>query len=458
MPIESLHRLHEVARALFVIAFSAVALPAQQSQWIEQTQTLQPPYRTEHALTYDAARAEVVLFGGAGNGAVLHGDTWAWNGDAWSLRVATASPSPRRGHRLAYDSARQRVVLFGGRAGATYLADTWEWDGNDWLQRPTTSQPSPRSGHTMAYDSTRQRTVLFGGQVSGWPSINAETWEWNGATWALRSSGGPFARARAGMAFDPLRNRIVLAGGDSGTIGFDFGDTWEWDGATWFPIATSGWLPSSHLVWAWSTPFGPRIAGAVVHFPTQVRAYDGSAWGAWEPSGPSLYMAQYAYDLARDQLVAFGSNGGVPITTVLGGTPSTAVQVGAGCGSPPLQLNPMPNDGPVLGATGRARIVGSPTPVCAVTIGFTSAMFGPYGLPLPLDAFGMPGCVLRHAAEVPALPVAPVAGGLEFALAIPGQPDLLGRLLMLQAYAYAPGQNAAELIFSNRLDWRIGDV
>ena len=51
MPIESLHRLHEVARALTVIAFSAVALPAQQSQWIEQTQTLQPPYRTEHALT-----------------------------------------------------------------------------------------------------------------------------------------------------------------------------------------------------------------------------------------------------------------------------------------------------------------------------------------------------------------------------------------------------------------------
>lgn len=450
--------LHGFHRALCVAAASAVALPAQQSQWIEQTQSLQPAFRIDHAMAYDAARAEVVLFGGAGNGSVLHGDTLVWNGNAWSLRAPATSPSPRRGHRLAYDSARQRVVLFGGRAGSTYLADTWEWDGNNWLQRITTSQPSPRSGHSMAYDAARQRTVLFGGQFASWPYTSSETWEWNGVAWMPRTSVGPIARARAGMAFDPLRNRIVLAGGDNGTLGFDLGDTWEWDGTTWFSIPTVGWAPSPHLVWAWSTPFGPRIAGAVLHVPTQVRAYDGSAWGAWEPSGPSLYMAQYAYDLARDQLVAFGSNGGVSITTVLGGTPSTAVQVGAGCGSPPLQLNAMPNDGPVLGATGRARIVGSPTAVCAVTIGFTAAMFGPYGLPLPLDAFGMPGCVLRHAAEVPALPVAPVAGGLEFALPIPGQPDLLGRLLMLQAYAFAPGQNAAELVLSNRLDWRIGDV
>lgn len=155
--------LRQIPRALFVGACSVVALPAQQSQWIEQTQSLQPAYRTDHAMTYDAARAEVVLFGGAGNGAVLYGDTLVWNGDAWSVRGATTAPSPRRGHRLAYDSARQRVVLFGGRAGSTYLADTWEWDGNNWLQRITTFQPSPRSGHTMAYDAARQRTVLFGG-------------------------------------------------------------------------------------------------------------------------------------------------------------------------------------------------------------------------------------------------------------------------------------------------------
>jgi hypothetical protein len=350
--------------------------------------------------------------------------------------------------------------MFGGRTTSGHLADTFEWDGNDWIARPTVIQPAARFGHAMAHDTARQRTVLFGGQLAGWPYLNAETWEWDGATWTQRSSAvSPLARIAAGLAFDPVRNRMVLAGGTN-TIFQPYGDTWEWNGTSWTQIIAGGWWPPSHLVWAPSTPFGPRIAGPGLDFGNgNMRAYDGVSWGAWEPSGPALlYMPKYAYDSARDQVVAFGSNGGVAMTTVLGGTPWSATQVGAGCGNPPVQLLAVPTAGPILGATGRALVLNAPTPAFVVTIGFGMTSIGPYGLPLPLDAFGMPGCVLRHSAEIPFLPVFPVAGGLEFALAIPAQMDLIGRTLLMQAYGYAPGQNAAEIVFSNRLDWRIGDV
>ena len=51
-----------------------------------------------------------------------------------------------------------------------------------------------------------------------------------------------------------------------------------------------------------------------------------------------------------------------------------------------------------------------------------------------------------------------VGGGFEYALAIPNQLPLLGLVVRLQAYAFAPGVNAAETIVSNRLDWRVGDA
>ena len=83
---------------------------------------------------------------------------------------------------------------------------------------------------------------------------------------------------------------------------------------------------------------------------------------------------------------------------------------------------------------------------------------GSLRLPLALDPFGMPGCVLRHSADVAALPTTAVGSGFEYALPIPNQLTLLGLTMRLQAYAHAPGYNAAQTIVSNRLDWRIGDV
>lgn len=362
---------------------------------------------------------------------------------------------------VRHDAARQRVVLFGGSAAASgttaYLGDTYEWDGANWVPRPSVTFPPPRRESAMAYDVTRQRCVLFGGALSG-GTVTAQTWEWDGANWAPRPSVTfPTARRAAGMAFDPSRNRIVVTSGTPAS-GSALTDTWEWDGLNWAQVATAGFSPPSQIVWANSTPFGPRVAGLTGFGANGMRAFDGAAWGAWSPTAVSLSSFQLAFDGVRDQFVAVGRQGSTPATAVCVGTPHAASLVGAGCGNPPLQFTPQPNGAPILAATARALIRNAPTPVFAVTAGFNTATIGQFPLPLPLDGFGMTGCVLRHSADILGLPVSPVAGGLEFALPIPNQIALLGQFVRLQAYGYAPGQNLAEIIVSNRLDWRIGDV
>jgi hypothetical protein len=49
---------------------------------------------------------------------------------------------------MAFDAARSEVVLFGGETGAPSAGDTWTWDGTDWTQRPagTLAKLSPHSG------------------------------------------------------------------------------------------------------------------------------------------------------------------------------------------------------------------------------------------------------------------------------------------------------------------------
>src|SRR5262252_4310106 len=96
---------------------------------------------------------------------------------AWQDR--SPSPIARLGHALAFDILRGRTVLFGGLT-ATLRADTWEWDGAIWTLRSPANAPPARTDHAMAYDPSRACTVLFAG-VAG--VALADTWEWDGVSW-----------------------------------------------------------------------------------------------------------------------------------------------------------------------------------------------------------------------------------------------------------------------------------
>jgi len=195
--------------------------------------TSQPMWRTEHAMAYDSARSEIIIFGGKDyNSSALLDDTWIWNGNDWIQKSPNNSPPKRFRHAMTYDSARGVVVLFGGLDESSIVfGDTWEWDGSSWTQ-VSTSGPSPRNNHAMVYDSGRGMIVLFGG-LGG----SGDTWEWNGSSWTQVSTSGPSSRWEHAMAYDSARRVVVLFGGWNSS---NLGDTWEWDGNNWNQVSNSG--------------------------------------------------------------------------------------------------------------------------------------------------------------------------------------------------------------------------
>jgi hypothetical protein len=130
-------------------------------------------------MAYDAARGEVVLFGGYDYTfltSVLLNDTWVWNGTAWTQRSSTTAtiPAPRIAHGMTYDALRGEVVMFGGY-DSDPLNDTWVWNGATWTIHAGAG-PTARSGHAMAYDAARAELVLFGGRNNGEKN---DTWRWH---------------------------------------------------------------------------------------------------------------------------------------------------------------------------------------------------------------------------------------------------------------------------------------
>jgi hypothetical protein len=281
--------------------------------WRNRTSTSVPDARYDHAMAYDSARGRVVLFGGY-NGSIYVGDTWEWNGSAWT-QVATTGPSARGAHAMAYDSARGRVVLFGGYEAGLSVGDTWEWDGNAWTQ-VATKGPNARGAHAMAYDSARGRVVLFGGYNGSYRF--SDTWEWSGSAWTQVATTGPSARYNHAMAYDSARGRVVLFGGLTAG-GILAGDNWEWNGSGWVLVA-SGYGGRSWHAMAYDSARGREVlfggnSGSGPVGDTWERNSASISWAQVATTGPSArYRHAMAYDSARGQVVLFGgSNGSSPV-------------------------------------------------------------------------------------------------------------------------------------------------
>ncbi|MFT5422852.1 MAG: hypothetical protein ACI89L_000621 [Phycisphaerales bacterium] len=317
--------------------------------WAYQQTETSPPPRRQHAMAYDPNTQRVILFGGdtRANG-VLHGDTWAFDGEDWSL-VATTGPSARESHAMTFDASLNRVVLYGGQTAGGISDETWAWDGNAW-EPLAVSGPGPRAGHAMAYDPQRQATVLHGGHVSGnfatgFQSLG-DTWVLTGSGWASLTSQGPSPRTYHAMEFDQNSQQLVMVGGSS------IGDSWTLNGDVWEPLATSN--PNGRgghtlsfdpirnqlvlfggstdefgvepgVTWVWkdqewaavpgSTPERRQIT-SLVYDATQsellvlggnssaaIWSFDGQAWDGWIPQGPSGTRYSF-YDTQAQQLVA----------------------------------------------------------------------------------------------------------------------------------------------------------
>jgi len=183
-------------------------------------------------LADDLATDEVVLFGGVGD----YGNTWLWNGGAWTLAHPPVSPSGRFGSSAAYDPQTRTVLLFGGRLEpGTPVRDTWAWNGTTWAELDSgTGGPQPGEGSDMAWDPAVTQMVLL--TRSGVISDPAETWVWAGTHWSRMVRGDlPAAAFYSPMGFDPV-SRSLLAigccvGPPPGTGGSN--TTWRWSGGAW---------------------------------------------------------------------------------------------------------------------------------------------------------------------------------------------------------------------------------
>lgn len=271
--------------------------------WTARPAPHQPTGRQGTSMVYDAALRSVLLFGGHYSGAaasarnVVFNDTWLWTGRKWRTpRVQNdRAPSPRWGANLVYDAARRQVLLFGGytvgAAGYQHLNDTWTFDAHGWKQRDpggvTGSGPPAREKPAIAYDAASKQVVLFGGQSTTATDANSlggladvtmnDTWIWNGNSWKqaplTTAISSPSPRNGAAMVYDAARKSLVLFGGNSysslGT-GCTACDTWGWDGRKWSKLSTESPF----------TPWSPPV----------------SQW-------PS-YAKSWAYDAATRQVVA----------------------------------------------------------------------------------------------------------------------------------------------------------
>jgi len=185
------------------------------TRWRAKTSATLPPSFQTLGLAYDSDRNVTVMFGGLhyepNNTTVMWNETWEWNGTDWAKRTPMMFPIARRGHAMAYDAARKQVVVFGGRLESGIGGDTWLFDGNNWSQAEPIDFPPARFGACMAFDPRRKNIVMFGGQA-GTQNNFAETWHWDGKNWSVGPTGPPPLRSCA-MAWDPIRRAIVLFGG-----------------------------------------------------------------------------------------------------------------------------------------------------------------------------------------------------------------------------------------------------
>ena len=170
-----------------------ICLTASAQTWTRSSPVNAPVPRSQHAMAYDAARGQAVLFGGYDDIDTLNlGDTWVWDGANWTQKNPVNSPAPRLGAAMSYDAAHAQVVLFGGTqvfADGSFLDlnDTWLWDGSNWTKASPQTSPSVREFPSMAYDAAHSQVIMFGGTTGNFPSnctsALSDTWAWDGKNW-----------------------------------------------------------------------------------------------------------------------------------------------------------------------------------------------------------------------------------------------------------------------------------
>jgi hypothetical protein len=152
--------------------------------WTKMEPSVSPKGRNFHAMAYDPQADRVILFGG-GNWDYDMDDTWAYdyNTDTWEEINPSDGTHPgiREGHAMVYNSAADQMLLYGGMllwGGDAGGSETWSFDTSTstWTLLEPDQTPGRRSLHAMAYDALADRVILFGGQSTELFDFTNQTW------------------------------------------------------------------------------------------------------------------------------------------------------------------------------------------------------------------------------------------------------------------------------------------
>lgn len=92
--------------------------------WSDVTPTSVPAHRFRAAVAYDRHLDQVVMVGGWFPLYTFYDEVWLWSGQ-WTAQPVGVRPSAREASAFTYDEARQQFVLFGGAGPGGFFGDTW---------------------------------------------------------------------------------------------------------------------------------------------------------------------------------------------------------------------------------------------------------------------------------------------------------------------------------------------
>jgi hypothetical protein len=442
--------------------------------WTNLQPTASPPFRATEGLAFESYSGLVVMFGGADTG--LNNDTWLFSGNTWAQQSPATSPSARTNLSLAQSPTPVRVVLFGGATGPGLVdSATWEFDLGvmNWIDMtPVGASPVARQHANLVYDSQRSRTVLFGGTDGSSGLFFGDTWEWDGSTWVdVTPAASPPARAWHSMTYDSARGRTVLFGGYNGS---QLGDTWEWNGSSWtqvFPVAAPPARSSGAIAYDASSRRVVLFGGSY-GWPTGLDDtwyYDGTNWYLEAPAGtvpPPQYLHRMIGCPTLGGVLVYGAYGNGWSTLndtwlhVAPGVAASFTAFGTGCagsgGVPALAA--ATGQLPWLGSTFTIDFTNLPNPGAGpvfACMGLSRTVWGPFTLPYPLTALGMPGCTAFIDPAVAT--IRPNAGGsANWSFGIPSRLLLDGVQFFVQGVVFDAGANAANLTVTNAGDGTVG--
>lgn len=195
-----------------------------------------PSARKAAAAAYDPNSGKMLLFGGEGAGVdEVLGDTWLWDGltQSWQSLGTLPGPSARAGAQIAYDG--DQLVLFGGYSLSgggvrSPLGDTWLWDGNAWSQVSPLNSPPPMYFGGAAYDG--QTAVIIGGNLGPvtrthygtTPDVSKDMtyedpssllWRWDRQQLTWTSQDGPISTGRWGNPAAYDGRRVITLHGET---------------------------------------------------------------------------------------------------------------------------------------------------------------------------------------------------------------------------------------------------